>query len=128
MVDVRKTLLIVAGTTCVALGALGVVLPVLPTTPFLLLAAACYARSSRRFHDWLVGDHLLGHYIRTYRERRGIPLRSKVLTLTMMWASIGASAIYAVDLWPVRLLLLAIGAGVTYHIARFPTLRGKDED
>jgi uncharacterized protein len=123
VIDVRKTLLIVAGTACVALGALGVVLPVLPTTPFLLLAAACYARSSRRFHDWLVGDHILGNYIRNYRERRGIPLRSKVITLTMLWASIAASAVYAVDLWPVRVLLVAIAAGVTYHIARFPTLR-----
>ena len=70
-----RAVLIVAGTLCVGLGALGIFLPLLPTTPFLLLAAACYARSSQRFYDWLLNNKYLGQYITGYVQRRGYPLR-----------------------------------------------------
>lgn len=117
--------LIGIGTLCVALGAIGVVLPVLPTTPFLLLAAACYARSSERFYVWLMTNRWCGAYIRNYREGRGIPLRQKVLTLALLWTTIGASACFAVSNGWVRLLLLAIAAGVTLHLLHIPTFRNR---
>lgn len=111
------------GTLSVALGVVGIVVPVLPTTPFLLLAAALYARGSDRFYRRLLSQRHLGGYIRSYREGRGIPLRTKVVTLALLWASIGASAILVVESTTWRVVLAAVAAGVTYHIVRIRTRR-----
>lgn len=73
------------GLAFVALGAVGIVVPGLPTTPFLLLAAACFARGSRRLEAWLLADPVFGPLIRDYREARAVPLRAKVLALVLMW-------------------------------------------
>jgi len=70
-----RVALIVVGTISTALGILGIFVPILPTTPFLLLAAACYSRSSQRFYDWLLNNKYFGNYIRNYLEKKGIPLR-----------------------------------------------------
>src|SRR5688572_5398213 len=86
-----RTFLIVAGTLSVALAALGVLLPVLPTTPFLLLAAFCYGRSSDRFYQKLVSNRIFGKYLQNYREGRGIPVPQKIVTILLLWASIGSS-------------------------------------
>ena len=112
----------VAMGSFVGLGLLGIFLPILPTTPFLLLAAACYAKGSQRFLHWLLANRYLGAYIRNYRERRGIPLRTKIIGLSVLWATIGYSCFVAIDGRWVRLLLLAIAGGVTVHLIRFPTL------
>ncbi|MOA35165.1 Inner membrane protein YbaN [compost metagenome] len=79
------------GWLSVVLGVIGIFLPILPTTPFLLLAAACFMRSSQRFYDWLVGHPRLGPWIRDYLDGEGIPLKGKVYTLLLMWTSIGFS-------------------------------------
>jgi uncharacterized membrane protein YbaN (DUF454 family) len=118
-----RILLIASGTLCVALGVLGLFLPVLPTTPFLLLAAACYARSSPRFYHWLLTNRWCGEYIRNYREGNGIPLRQKVLTLLLLWLVIGYTAWVVVTLWWVKVTLVAIAVGVSVHLARTKTLR-----
>lgn len=118
-----RVLLTGAGTLCVALGVVGMFLPLLPTTPFLLLAATCYARSSQRLYLWLMTNRWCGAYIRNYREGRGLPLRQKILTLALLWTMIGAAAVFVVSLWLLRLLLLAIAAGVTFHLLRIPTFR-----
>lgn len=122
---VKRVLLIVAGTLFVGLGLLGVVLPVLPTTPFLLLAAACYVRSSSRLYRWLLTNRFFGEYIRRYRDGEGIPLATKIWAICLLWLSLGSSALLAVParLWWVRLILLVVGLGVTNHIARIPTRR-----
>ena len=91
-----RTLLLVSGTLCVVLGVLGMFLPVLPTTPFLLLAAICYARSSKRFYNWLMTNRWCGAYIRNYREGRGIPLKQKVLTILLLWLTIGYAAWFVI--------------------------------
>jgi len=116
-------LLIVCGTVCVGLGFVGIFLPVLPTTPFLLLAAACYARSSPRFYRWLLTNRWCGEYIRNYREGRGIPLRQKTLTILLLWLVIGYSALFVVSLWWVQLILAGIALGVTIHLVRIKTFR-----
>ena len=85
MNSAKKALLVAAGSICIALAVLGVFLPLLPTTPFLLLASACYVRSSERLHGWLMGNRLLGGYIRNFKERRGIPLRGRVVTVVLLW-------------------------------------------
>jgi len=118
-----RALLVVAGTLSVALGVLGMFLPLLPTTPFLLLAAVCYARSSARFYRWLVTNRWCGAYIRNYREGRGIPLAQKGLALALLWLTIGYAALRVVTAHGVRLLLLGIAAGVTVHLCRIKTFR-----
>ena len=115
-----RALLVVCGTLSVALGVLGIFLPLLPTTVFLLLAAACYARSSERFYLKLINSPWLGGYIRNQREGRGMRKRDKVATIALLWVGIGATAIWTVDAWWVRLVLVAIAAGVTLHVVKLP--------
>ncbi len=116
-----RLLLIIVGTLCIAAGVIGMALPILPTTPFLLLAAACYARSSRRFYNWLLANRWLGPTLRAYRAGLGIPRRQKVLALLLLWITIGGSAAVAVQRGWMRLLLLGIAVGVTVHLLRIKT-------
>ena len=128
MKGLKRSLLVVSGTLCVALGILGIFLPVLPTTPFLLLAAVCYARSSKRFYDWLMSNRWCGAYIRNYREGRGITLKHKIATLSLLWLTIGYSAIFVSSVIWVRLLLLGVAAGVTFHLIKIRTFEPKAQD
>jgi hypothetical protein len=89
-----KALLLVAGTFSLALGAIGIFLPILPTTPFLLLSAACYLRSSERMHKWLLGNRWFGEYIRNYQEGKGIPMKTKILAMSFLWVAILYSALF----------------------------------
>jgi len=107
-----KAVLNTVGTVCVALGVLGAVLPLLPTTPFLLLASACYLRGSERLHGRLVNNRLLGPYLASFRSGGGLPLRAKVYTLLLLWPSLILSARHAGSL-VVGLFLLAVGLGVS---------------
>jgi len=109
--------LLLAGTISLGLGLFGVFVPVLPTTPFLLLAAACYARGSQRFYCWLINNRLFGAYIRSYREGRGLPLKIRVFTITMLWLTIGITVIFFVDSTWIKFLLLAIAVAVTVHVS-----------
>jgi uncharacterized protein len=109
------------GIIFVLLAFIGILLPVLPTTPFLLLAAFFFARSSDRFLHWLLNNRWFGAYIRNYREGKGMTARNKAFTLTMLWLTIGATAIFGVDSTWLRLLLLGIASGVTFHLARIHT-------
>ena len=118
----RKWVLVTLGVIAVALGIIGVLVPLLPTTPFLLLAAACFVRSSERLYAWLIRHRWFGTYIRHYREHRAIPLRAKVVTLALLWGSIGYAILAIVTAWWARALLGAIAAGVTIHILRIKTL------
>ena len=111
----KRQLLIAIGTICVAIGLVGIFVPVLPTTPFLLLAAACYLRSSQRFYNWLMNNRWFGTYIRNYIEGRGIPLKVKLFTIALLWAAIGMS-IWLVANLVVTIVLLVIAAAVTLHI------------
>ena len=106
-----------------ALGVLGIFVPVLPTTPFLLLAAICYARSSERFYHWLLNNRWFGEYIKNYREGRGIPLREKALTLIALWVTIGFTTLHVVSAWWGQLILLAVRVGVTIHLVRIKTFK-----
>lgn len=116
-----RTAYILAGVLCVAAGVIGVFLPILPTTPFLLLAAFFFARSSDRFLHWLLNNRLLGAYIRNYRAGLGMTAFAKVFTITALWLSIGSSIVFLVEAWWLKLLLAAIGSGVTYHLLSINT-------
>ncbi len=100
-------------------------LPVLPTTPFLLLAAICYARSSERFYHWLVTNRWCGAYIRNYREGRGIRLKQKVATILLLWLTIGSTAWLATPQWWLRWILLGIAVGVTIHLVKMKTYKSQ---
>jgi uncharacterized membrane protein YbaN (DUF454 family) len=120
---VTKILLVTAGTICLALGAIGVVVPILPTAPFLLLAAACYCRSSERLYRWLLSNRLFGEYIRNYREGKGIPLKTKIAAVAVLWIAIVYSAFFVVDIIEVQLVLLVVAIAVSTHIIRLPTFK-----
>lgn len=117
-----KTVLIIVGMVSVVLGVLGLFLPLLPTTPFLLLASACFARGSDRLHGWLLNHGVFGAYLRSYEEGKGIPLKGKLVAITVMWISMGVSiAMFAQPV--LRALLVAIGAGVTLYLWKFVPTR-----
>jgi len=119
-----RWLLLTAGTVCLVLGAIGIVLPILPTTPFLLLAAACYLRSSERMHKWLLGNRWFGEYIKNYQAGRGIPLKTKLFALLVLWATILFSTFFIVnEILAAQIVLLVVAVGVTVHLARVPTYR-----
>ena len=119
---IRITLSVI-GTLFVGLGIIGIFIPVLPTTPFLLLAAACYARSSKRFYDWLLTNKWFGNYVRNYLQGKGISLKVKILTIALLWLTIICSVTFAVHDFLVRLILILIAIGVTIHILSVRTFK-----
>jgi hypothetical protein len=113
-----------AGTISLTLGAIGIFLPLLPATPFLLLAAACYLRSSERMYKWLLGNRWFGEYIKNYREGRGIPLKTKVVALAALWIAILYSTLFVVnEILVVQFVLMVVAAGVSVHLIRLPTFK-----
>ncbi len=122
--ELIRALLFFAGTFSLVLGAIGVFLPILPTTPFLLLSAACYLRSSERMHNWLLNNKWFGKYIRNYQEGKGIPLKTKIFAMAILWGAILYSAFIAFDeILIVQIVLLAIALGVSIHLVRLPNLK-----
>lgn len=117
-----RWLLIVCGWLSIAGGVVGIFLPLMPTVPLLLLAAACFARSSERFHTWLVEHDHLGPLIRDYLQSGAIPVRARRVAIGMIWISFPASAVlFAQALW-LKIVLLAVAAGVTVYLLRLPTV------
>jgi uncharacterized membrane protein YbaN (DUF454 family) len=99
--SITKLLLNTVGVIAVLLGIIGIFIPLLPTTPFLLLASACFMRGSTRLHRWLVDAPVIGKILRNYEENRVVPVRAKVIALALMWPSM-AFAAYKVGKWPVQ--------------------------
>jgi len=115
--------LVIVGTLFVGLGILGIFVPLLPTTPFLLLGAVCYARSSKKFYNWLINNKWFGSYIKNYLERKGIPLKVKLLTVSFLWITIGYSTIFVINIFLVRIILMLVAIGVSVHILSIRTLK-----
>ncbi len=122
-----RGMLLIAGTFFLLLGMIGIVVRLLPTTPFLLLSAACYSKSSKRCHKWLLNNRFFGDYITNYMEGKGISLKVKFLVLIALWTSILFSIIYVVDIPIIRILLLIIAVGVSAHIVKLPTYVPSDK-
>lgn len=117
----------ILGTLAVILALIGVIVPILPTTPFLLLASACYMRGSPRMAKWMVSNPLFGRYLHDFHAGYGIPMKTKVVALSVMWASLAVSA-YVVPLPWVRPILLVIGVGVTVYLLRYKTRMPNETD
>jgi len=127
---ITRALWLIAGMICLVLGAIGIVLPILPTTPFLLASAACFCKSSSRMYNWLLSNKWFGEYIRNYREGRGLPMKTKITALTVLWATIGISTVFFLNrllppqlVLPMQLIMLAVAVGVSIHILRLPTFK-----
>ena len=115
-----RLLLLASGLLAVGLGTVGIFVPLLPTVPFLLLAAACFARSSERFHNWLLEHPHLGPILHSYLSGQGIPLKTKISTLALLWISIPISVFFFITILWVQILLIGIGLGVTIHLLQLP--------
>lgn len=117
----RKWCLLVAGLLSTTLAILGIFLPLLPTVPLLLLAAACFARSSETSYRWLLEHRHLGPLLQPYLDGAGIPRRAKLKAITLVWITMTASALFIVPLVWVRVLMFTIAIGVTIYLLRLPT-------
>lgn len=122
-ISLMKYILAFIGTVSLILGVIGIFLPVLPTTPFLLLSAALYLRSSRRLYNWLLSHRHLGPYIKNFYEKRAIPLRVKIVSVSLLWITLLYCAFFVASAWWMRILFIAIAAGVTVHILGYKTLQ-----
>lgn len=118
----KRYMLIVSGSIALALGVIGVAIPLLPTTPFLLLAAFCYLRSSERLYHWLLGNRVLGPYIRNYLDHRAVKKGVKIATITLLWLALAISMVLASNIY-MRIFLSVVGIGVSVHVLSLRTLR-----
>jgi uncharacterized membrane protein YbaN (DUF454 family) len=116
-----RVVLVVAGSGCVAVGLVGLFLPVLPTTPFLLIAAACYARASRRFYSALLNNRVFGPAILEWRQHRSIASRTKLSAILLMSLSLALTIVFFVDDGWLRAALALIGIGVAVYLYRIPS-------
>lgn len=117
-----KGLFMFLGILFVGLATVGIFLPLLPTTPFLLLAAACFIRSSDRLYQWLITHKWFGKYIKNYMEHKAITKRGKIISILLLWGTLGYTIIVIVSVPIVKILFLLIGVGVTLHLLSFKTL------
>ena len=118
----RKVLYISIGILSVCLGIIGIFVPGLPTTPFLLLSSWLFYKSSKRMHDFLHRSKWLGDYIRRYESKQGVSWTSKLISIGCMWTMISISAFVVLENWHFRILLLVLGLiGTVSVIFIFPT-------
>ena len=119
-----RIFLIIVGSLSLVLGIVGIFVPMLPTTPFLLLSAAAWVKASPKLYKWLMNHKLFGEYIRNYREHRAIPLRAKIISVSLLWLTIGY-CIFAVvnEWWWAQVLLAIVAIAVSWHILSFKTLK-----
>jgi hypothetical protein len=123
--NLLKGILVGSGTFFLIIGIIGIFIPILPTTPFLLLAAACYARGSKKFYNWLINNKWFGEYIKNYREGRGIPLTVKIISITLLWITIAFSTFIIVSIFLIQIILIIIAIAVTIHILKIKTMQRK---
>ena len=122
----KKNLYIVLGSICVALGAIGIFVPLLPTTPLLLLAAFLYVRSSKKLHSWLMDQKILGPFLKNYIEHKAITKRMRIWVLVGLWTTLIISSV-AANSPGGNFILLIVGVGVTIHLSFFDTLKEEDK-
>ena len=118
-----KWLLTILGLLSLGLGILGIFLPVLPTTPLLLLAAALFLRSHRGLYDWLLNHPKLGPYISNFMVHNSIPLHVKVIAITMIWITLLNCAIFVAEHWAFRAFFILLAMAITIHIMSYKTKR-----
>lgn len=122
-----RIFLIIVGSVSLVLGILGTFLPMLPTTPFLLLSAAAWVKASPSLYEWLINHRVFGEYIRNFREYRAIPLRVKIISVSLVWLTIGYCIFAVVDeWWWAQVLMALLATAISWHILSFKTLKKKN--
>lgn len=120
---IPKPLATVAGHISIVLGVVGIVLPVLPTTPFLLLAAYFYSQGSPRAHQWLLNHRFFGPYIQSWQKDRSLPLKAKIQATSLMTLTLGSSIVFFVKPVALKAALASVGIAVAIYLWRLPTRR-----
>ncbi len=118
---IKKYALLAVGTVSLGLGIVGIFLPLLPTTPFLLLTSVCFVKTSKKRHQWLMNHKTFGPYIHNYIAHKAIHKRARIIALTLLWLTISLS-IYIVGAYYIKILLFIIASGVTIHLMTLKTL------
>jgi uncharacterized membrane protein YbaN (DUF454 family) len=125
----KKIIFITIAVICVILGSIGIVTPVLPTTPFLLLSAFLFARSSPKIHQLLLGNRVFGKYLSNYFNNKPIPVKEKVISIFFVWRGLGLTFYFAVvETWRAASLLIFIGVSVSVHISMLGKYRLKNRN
>ena len=119
---IKNLILITLGFICIGLGAVGVALPVMPTTPFVLLAAFCFSASSEKFYNWLQQNRVFGPYIENYRTKQGISFLHKIASILFVWTGIAISILMVREVW-VCIVLMIVALGITIHLLMIKTKR-----
>ena len=119
----KRRFFVIVGTISVGIGVVGIIVPVLPTTPFLLLAAICYMRGSQRLYNALLCNRFIGSYVRNYLEGKGMSLKMKIWTLSLLWVAIVCTAAFATDSLIIRIILAVVLTGVSIHILLIRTAK-----
>lgn len=117
----KRIVYIILGSLFLILGAIGIFIPLLPTTPFWLLTCWFYVRSSEALYNRAMNNRYFGSYIRNYMVDKAIPLRSKIISVSIMWLSAVLTSLFLIEYVWVKILLILISIGVTWHILSFPT-------
>jgi uncharacterized membrane protein YbaN (DUF454 family) len=120
--SLRKGIYIIVGTLALAIGIIGIFLPVVPTTPLVLLSAACYLRGSEKLHRWILSNPRFGEIIENYESGKGLKRSIKVKAIGLMWIMILISAFYFVDSVIARIAMILISSLVTIYLIRLPTI------
>ncbi|MGQ9481615.1 MAG: YbaN family protein [Chloroflexus sp.] len=119
-----RVILLTVGSVALLIAALGLVIPGLPTTPFILIAAACYIRSSERLYRWLVTNRFFGPVIETWRKERGLTLRTKLMTFVLVWCMLGGTALFLVENVIIQMILIGLAVIKTFVLIRLRTVVG----
>ena len=120
-----RSIWFILGFTVMCIGLGGIVVPGLPTTPLMILAAACFAKSSQKFYDWIINNKMFGHHVKNYREGKGIPKKSKPIILGTMWIFVLFAVLIAIpDSAPAvsKITTLVLAVIGTIFILRIPNL------
>lgn len=123
MSQIKRIMLLILGTVSFIIAIIGIILPLIPTTPLLLVTAACYLRASERMYNWLINNKYFGKHILRFKDGKGIPLKTKVFVITLLWISIMISVVLFIPLMLVKLLLIAIAISITWYISSIKTLK-----
>ena len=119
--ETKRLFFLSVGSTLLGIGVIGIVIPVLPTTPFILASAFFYSKSSKRLENWISNSPYFGSYIENYKTRRGVPLNVKLTSIGFLWLTLVVSAFLFSSNWYIPLILIIVGMAVTLHIALIKT-------
>ena len=125
MLIIKKKIYKTGGMFSLSLGVLGIFVPLLPTTPFLLLSAWCFSNSSKKWQNWLEQHAVLGKYLSNYREKKGMSPRHKYFSLLFLWIGIGYTIFLYKDSLSITTILIVTLISITFHIYKLKTIKGK---